>query len=351
MTKNRFMKLWIIIKYNFIKIIIVVILPFIILPGCRKKNHPPYAPYTPQGPSYGLINETYNFSSLAIDPDGDSVAIRFDWGDNDTSDWSELVPTDGMVSMSYSWSMPDTYYVKAQAKDKNDNISEWSLPLIIKIVENFPPNTPSIPSGPSIGYIDSAYQFFSSGIDPDEDSVLIRFEFGDGDTSEWSFLFASGGGVMIEYSWHGAGIYLIRTQAQDRKGLISDWSEAHLIIVIAATLNHPPNAPSEPAGPSSCFLDSSYSFSSFASDPDEDYVAIRFDWGDGDTSNWSNFVPSGNLVSMSYSWHGSARYARHIRAQAMDMRGLKSDWSDFHIVNLHEPPLNKEQGRIIPARL
>jgi hypothetical protein len=331
-------------------IIGILIFSVILISGCHKKNRPPHTPYTPSGPTVGIINKNYNYSSLAIDPDGDSVALRFNWEDVDTSGWTELVPTGQMVSMSYYWLIADSYYVRAQAKDKKDNISEWSLPHIVKIVANLPPNTPSIPAGPSIGYIDSTYQFFSSGIDPDEDSVLIRFEFGDGDTSEWSFLFNSGGRVSIEYSWSGAGVYLIRAQARDRKGLISNWSEAHLIIVITTTLNHPPDTPSVPDGPSFCFLDSSYSFSSCAYDPDGDYVTIRFDWGDGDTSNWSNFVPGGDSVFMFHSWHGSAHYPRHVRAQAMDTRSYKSDWSDFLIVNLLESALKEERGRIVPAR-
>ena len=120
-------------KYNLIKIIGILLLLAILIPGCKKKNHPPYAPYTPRGPANGLVNLTYGFSSLAIDPNYDSVAIRFDWGNGDTSDWSKLVGTDQIVTMSYSWALPNTYYVKAQAKDVKEAFSEWSLPLYVTI--------------------------------------------------------------------------------------------------------------------------------------------------------------------------------------------------------------------------
>jgi hypothetical protein len=120
-------------KYLFIKIISIVIVSAILISGCKKKNHPPYAPYTPRGPASGLVNQSYDFSSLAIDPNYDSVAIRFDWGNGDTSDWSQLVATDQIITMSCSWTLPNTYYVKAQAKDQKEAFSEWSLPLYVTI--------------------------------------------------------------------------------------------------------------------------------------------------------------------------------------------------------------------------
>jgi PBP1b-binding outer membrane lipoprotein LpoB len=120
-------------KYRFIKIINIVIMSAILFSGCKKKNNPPYAPYTPRGPANGLVSESYDFSSLAIDPNYDSVAIRFDWGNGDTSDWSQLVATDQIVTMSCSWTLPNTYYVKTQAKDQKEAFSEWSLPLYVTI--------------------------------------------------------------------------------------------------------------------------------------------------------------------------------------------------------------------------
>jgi hypothetical protein len=121
------------LKYRFIKIMGIVIVSFILISGCKKKNHSPYAPYTPRGPANGLVNQSYDFSSLAIDPNYDSVAIRFDWGNGDTSAWSDLVATDQIVTMSYFWTSPNTYYVKTQAKDQKETYSEWSLPLYVTI--------------------------------------------------------------------------------------------------------------------------------------------------------------------------------------------------------------------------
>ncbi|MFB0510231.1 MAG: Kelch repeat-containing protein [bacterium] len=216
---------------HFIKIIILVILLVFLISGCRKKNQPPYTPYTPNGPTSGVTNNTYQFFSLAIDPDGDSVSIRFDFGNGDTSDWSELVAMERTVRISFSWSVPDTYYVKAQAKDKDENISEWSLPHTVIITLNRPPNTPPIPFGPSTGYAGFFYPFSSLTIDPDTDRVAIRFDFGDGSTSDWSGWVSSGDTVKIWYSWLYPDNFCVKAQAKDEFGAVSDWSAPAFIAI------------------------------------------------------------------------------------------------------------------------
>jgi hypothetical protein len=130
-------------KYNLIKIFGIIVLSVIFNLGCRKKNQPPYAPYTPTGPTIGIIDSTYHFQTLAIDPDGDSVAIMVNWGSTaeyDTSyDFiSQWVASGESVSMSRSWQEPGTYRIKAKAMDYTELLeSEWSLPHYFEIKESF----------------------------------------------------------------------------------------------------------------------------------------------------------------------------------------------------------------------
>ena len=59
---------------------------------------------------------------------------------------------------------------------------------------------------------------------------------------------------------------------------------AALAVVVAAGLsckkNHPPDAPTVPAGPNVCFRDTTYTFSTIATDPDGDSVSVYFLWTD-----------------------------------------------------------------------
>jgi hypothetical protein len=100
--------------------------------GC-KKNHAPDAPAVSIGTSAGVINGTCTFRSVSEDPDGDSVAIRLDWGDGDTSAWSAFVPSGDTVAASHVWSSAGTYCVRAQARDKEGAGSDWTSGLGVVI--------------------------------------------------------------------------------------------------------------------------------------------------------------------------------------------------------------------------
>jgi hypothetical protein len=93
---------------------------------CKKRNQPPNVPSIPSGPTTGRNGDALRFSTLAEDPDGDSVAVRFDWGDGTKPDWSALVPSGDSVVMTHVWQRLATYSIRAQARDTKDTASVWS---------------------------------------------------------------------------------------------------------------------------------------------------------------------------------------------------------------------------------
>jgi outer membrane protein assembly factor BamB len=98
-----------------------------------RDNYSPTIPATPTGPASGYVDSSYEFSTSASDPDGDSVSIRFLWDDSDTSLWSPWVVNTATVSMLHLWQSEGTYEIRAQAIDDLGAISEWSLPHSITI--------------------------------------------------------------------------------------------------------------------------------------------------------------------------------------------------------------------------
>ncbi len=98
-------------------------------------NKPPNRPSPPSGPVSAQIYDTVTFTTTATDPDGDSVSIRFDWGDGNISSWSPYVASGQTVSMSHVYTSAGTYFVKVQAKDKRPKPywSAWSEPHKIEI--------------------------------------------------------------------------------------------------------------------------------------------------------------------------------------------------------------------------
>lgn len=99
----------------------------LLLFGCKTPDTtPPNTPETPTGNSSGLIGSSYSFNSSATDSGGGNVAIRFMWGDGDTSAWSSYVAGGSPATMSHAWTTAGLYTIIAQAKDKADNLSGWS---------------------------------------------------------------------------------------------------------------------------------------------------------------------------------------------------------------------------------
>jgi hypothetical protein len=89
--------------------------------------------------------------------------------------------------------------------------------------------------------------------------------------------------------------------------------------------NNSPVTPSTPVGPSSVETGDEYVFETSSFDVDGDNISFRFDWGDGNFSNWSEYVDSNVSISMSHSW----TYASfvEVRVIAQDESGLNSSWS------------------------
>jgi len=94
--------------------------------NCKKRDDPPGIPTVPFGPPYGRVGAAYSFSSAATDPDSDSVAIRFDWDDGDTSHWSDWVRPGDTVTMSHTWSAPGSFSVRAAAQTRYSDATDWS---------------------------------------------------------------------------------------------------------------------------------------------------------------------------------------------------------------------------------
>jgi hypothetical protein len=105
--------------------VVLLALALVLVSGCQQ-GHRPDTAAVPSGPSSGAVGVEYTFSSSAEDHDGDDVAIRFDWGDGDTSEWSPWVRPGDTVTMSHAWAASGPFGVKAQAKARNFTISGWS---------------------------------------------------------------------------------------------------------------------------------------------------------------------------------------------------------------------------------
>ncbi|MCF7906979.1 T9SS type A sorting domain-containing protein [Patescibacteria group bacterium] len=87
------------------------------------------------------IGEEVEFSITPSDPDQDSISVRFNWGDGNITQWTELVASGTTLTFSHSWGEEGNYNVRAQVRDQwhllnpecHNSISDWSNPVIISI--------------------------------------------------------------------------------------------------------------------------------------------------------------------------------------------------------------------------
>ncbi len=97
-------------------------------------NSPPAAPHLVIPPGTRFRKGVYiRFVVTLSDPDGDSVAIRFAWGDDTVGDWTDFIPSGGTAvdSHRYDYSAPDTVLIKCKARDTKKAESEWADATLI----------------------------------------------------------------------------------------------------------------------------------------------------------------------------------------------------------------------------
>jgi hypothetical protein len=106
-------------------------------------------------------------------------------------------------------------------------------------------------------------------------------------------------------------------------------------------LNEPPETP-DIIGPSNGFSNITYDFMINSIDLDNDNISYFINWGDN-TSEWTDFYPSNNNVTIKHAWKEKGTYI--IKAKAKDYYGFESNWSTFKIdINKPEIQVSIKRG-------
>jgi len=104
--------------------------------------------------------------------------------------------------------------------------------------------------------------------------------------------------------------------------------------LITNAANQAPDKPLISASTHSGTVGTLYSFRAMANDPEGNAIAYRFHWGEGTTSGWTEWVPSGTELSRSHSYNSPGIY--QVVAEAKDDQGAVSPLSDP--VSIHINP-------------
>lgn len=117
-----------------------------------KYNRAPWPPVL-SGPDSTRVGLATGFQVTAADPDGDRLVVYVAWGDGDTADYGDFVPSGATVSFTHTWGRPGTFLVSAGCYDvRNPNrplVSAWSSPrpVVVRV-----PGPRLTAAGPGLGF-------------------------------------------------------------------------------------------------------------------------------------------------------------------------------------------------------
>lgn len=223
-----------------LKKIEVLIILFVVLFAAGCFNKPPKVPEIIKVPESTYTRATFTVLVSTTDPNKNGIFYIMDWGDGTvdtidadlTTEELEPFPSGETVAVYHryeKWSPPDephskTYQIKASAKDDKGKVQKnFSDPDSIKVIYNDEPNRPDIWLRREMGGIKTRQTFYASAVDPQNDSVAIRFSFKK--ANEWTAFRASGDTIVDEGIFTNPGTIKVWAIAKDKKGSESARSE------------------------------------------------------------------------------------------------------------------------------
>jgi hypothetical protein len=94
-------------------------------------TEPPQLADTVSGLTRWVADRWYHASVRVTDPDADSVAVRFVWGDSTPGNWSALMPSGGVATDSCKWATTGPRAIRVVLRDKGCTIAR---PGVLKTV-------------------------------------------------------------------------------------------------------------------------------------------------------------------------------------------------------------------------
>jgi YVTN family beta-propeller protein len=161
---------------------------------CSVFNKAPSVPVI-SGPSAGVVGVPVTFKATATDPESDSIAFQFDWGDTTTPAWSNFIASGETLSLAHTFSDSGTFTVNAKAKDaKGKEASRsaavacqvssvqisWPDSLIGEIPLNYDPDRCLVTPDGQYLYVTQPHEAVVTPIRLADRAVLARVEVGAG---------------------------------------------------------------------------------------------------------------------------------------------------------------------------
>lgn len=199
--------------------------------------------------------------------------------------------------------------------------------------DNDPPYEPSdpIPENNSVN-VDIDTNISWTGGDPDEDNVKYDVYFGKTSppplVSENQLINVYDPGIL-EYET----VYYWRIVTSDEYGLLTEGP----IWIFTTKLNNPPNPPII-TGPINGKNGVEYEYTFVSKDPESEDLQYEIRWGDGTMIGWLGPSPSGEEISVNYTFDNKGTFK--IKAKAKDIFNQESNWGELTVTMSRTKPIN-----------
>jgi hypothetical protein len=172
------------------------------------------------GASIGVIasaRSPYGSFDWPSNPGGsDSIIYEFNrFMINDSKKVGEaLYDSKYFCNYNYGWD----HYAEYLDMFTFNLFGEPSLAIEGITLENLPPDKPTI-DGPNTGSPGTEYTYCIIASDPDDDSLYVKWDWGDGTSSDWLGPISSGTEVCDSHIWDTKGSYTVSVTVEDEHGL------------------------------------------------------------------------------------------------------------------------------------
>ena len=157
----------------------------------------------------------------------------------------------------------------------------------------------------------------SNSYDHDEDIILYEWDWdNDGQFDE------SYANTTTTHIFEEAGYYPVTLRVQD------NYSANDSKTLIVSVGNRPPEVP-EIDGPLSGKKETNYSYCITPVDPEGYMVNVKWDWDDGDITDWLGPYESGEKICAIHAWKKTNNYT--IKVKVKDEFGAESEWVRLEI--------------------
>jgi hypothetical protein len=180
--------------------------------GCANQ---PTAPLTPAA---DIHNDSLCFFTASTDPSGLKVQCVFSWGDGDTS-VSNLTLSGDTVWCNHAFADTGTFRIKARARNERGRQSKWSPECTFHA--SHPPQLTDTIAGPVRWVIDHWYRVSVRVVDPEGDSVALRFIWSDSTPSAWTAFVPSGSVIADSFRWTTTGQRRLHVALKDKGSMTS----------------------------------------------------------------------------------------------------------------------------------